>query len=452
MSELSYSLHLSSDKNRKPSSKNMAKNNTSGSTSLSNNAIQNAKQLSRVDKHNYRKYDNNSELIEIIKGTTSLYEDVKNLYLEEFEEARLEYNKEQENKGRNDRKITDYFKKISDNTKNDLACEIIIELGDKKYWDTKDDKFKHKMEEVFKEQAQDLEDVVPNFKIANATIHFDESSPHLHIVGVPFKDGMKNGMEKQVGKSDVFTKISLVNIQDKMREYCISSFNRIYNLNYSLKDKEEGRNIDINVANMRDYNKFRKEQEKHQKQLKELNDKANQLQSKSNEINDIINNLKPTIMNKNNYTISNDDIDKIKKYIEQTNDTTSNLKNSNDINIILDKYEQDLKNHSNEVKELKKKITTREDRISDLENRLDFANDTIDMLEDKVDKLQEALDYFKELWKKFIKFLQDKFFSSNRYDDFSDELHEEEIIDDDDLEIIQNEFSSNYSKDDDLER
>ena len=33
-----------------------------------------------------------------------------------------------------------------------------------------------------------------------------------------------------------------------------------------------------------------------------------------------------------------------------------------------------------------------------------------------------------------------------------DELHEEEIIDDDDLEIIQNEFSSNYSKDDDLER
>lgn len=25
-------------------------------------------------------------------------------------------------------------------------------------------------------------------------LHFDESSPHLHIVGVPFKDGMKNGM------------------------------------------------------------------------------------------------------------------------------------------------------------------------------------------------------------------------------------------------------------------
>ena len=200
---------------------------------------------------------------------------------------------------------------------------------------------------------------------------------------------------------------------------------------------------------MKDYNKFRKEQEKHKKQLKELNDKADQLQNKSSETNDIINNLKPTMMNKNNYTISNVDIDKIKKYIEQANDTTSNLKDSNDINVILDKYEQDLKNHSNDVEELKKKITTREDRISDLENRLDY---TIDMLEDKVDNLQEALDYFKELWNKFIKFLQDKFFSSNKYDDLIDELHEEEIIDDEDLEVIQNEYSSNYSKDDDLER
>ena len=74
------------------------------------------------------------------------------------------------------------------------------------------------------------------------------------------------------------------------------------------------------------------------------------------------------------------------------------------------------------------------------------------MLEDKVDKLQEALDYFKELWNKFIKFLQDKFFSSNKYDDIIDELHEEKIIDDNDLDIIQNEYSSYRSKDDDLER
>ena len=49
---------------------------------------------------------------------------------------------------------------------------------------------------------------------------------------------------------------------------------------------------------------------------------------------------------------------------------------------------------------------------------LDNANDEIDELEGKVSKLEEALSYFKELWRKCIEFLQDKFFSSNKYDDF----------------------------------
>ena len=203
------------------------------------------------------------------------------------------------------------------------------------FWGDKDDKYKKKMTEVFKEQINDLEEVVPNFKISNATIHYDESSPHLHIVGVPFKDGMKNGMEKQVGKSDVFTKVSLKNVQDKMRVYCINSFNRIYNVNYTLKEKEEGRNIDINVANMNEYKKFKREQEKYKKQLKELNNKTDELQNKSNEINNIIDSLKPTLINKNNFTISTEDIIKIKNYIEQTNNTTSNLRDANSINVIL---------------------------------------------------------------------------------------------------------------------
>ena len=85
MIELAYSLHLSSDKNRKNISKQNSKNNISGTTSLPNDAIQNAKQLSKVDKHNYRKYDNEQDLIEIVRGTSSQLDDVKKLYLSEFE-------------------------------------------------------------------------------------------------------------------------------------------------------------------------------------------------------------------------------------------------------------------------------------------------------------------------------------------------------------------------------
>ncbi|MCI8347731.1 MAG: hypothetical protein HFJ12_07320 [Bacilli bacterium] len=149
-----------------------------------------------------RKYDDEKELICTIRGTSSVVEDTKNMYLELFENARMKYNEKQT---RNDRKIENYFNHISNDNKRDLACEIIIELGDMDFW---------------------------------------------------------------VGKSDVFTKVSLQNIQDKMREYCIDSFNRIYHLNYTLKVKEDGRNVDINVANMNEYKKFKREQEKYKKQLK----------------------------------------------------------------------------------------------------------------------------------------------------------------------------------------
>lgn len=61
--ELAYSLHLGSDKNRKTSSKEIAESNSPRTTSFSNNGIQTAKQLSKVNNHNLRKYDNDTNEI-----------------------------------------------------------------------------------------------------------------------------------------------------------------------------------------------------------------------------------------------------------------------------------------------------------------------------------------------------------------------------------------------------
>ena len=249
--ELSYSLHLGNDKNKTKKARQTAKKTLSKTTSSSNNAIQNFQQLSKVNHHNLRQYDNNQEKIEIIKGSNNIVEDVKQLYLDLFEEARIEYNEKQ---NRNDRKIDNYFRHISDDDKHDLACEIIIELGDMFFWEDKELDYWKKMSNVFKNQISDLEELLPNFKIANATIHYDEHSPHLHIVGVAFKDGNKNGMKKQVGKSDVFNKTSLINIQDVMRNKCIKEFNYNYNLNATLRSKELGRNLDYSTDQM-DYYK-----------------------------------------------------------------------------------------------------------------------------------------------------------------------------------------------------
>ena len=310
--ELAYSFHLGSDKNKKNSSKASAKSNVSGTTSKSNNAIQNAGGLTKVDNHNYRKYDNKQEDILIIRGTSSLVDDVKKLYIEEFEEAKEEYNSKQT---RENRKIKDYFTHVSNNSKNDLACEIIIELGNKKYWDTKDIKFKKKMTNVFKEQVIDLETMLPNFKIASAIIHYDETSPHLHIVGVPIKVGGKNGMIKQVGKSDVFTKESLRKLQDKMRILCIESFNKEYNLTNSLKKKQKGRNRDYHISEMDNYMEMKEQLEKNQENLEKANKKSFELDNKSKEVKEIISDLKPTLIKKENYILKQEDKDKIENYV-----------------------------------------------------------------------------------------------------------------------------------------
>ena len=54
--------------------------------------------------------NNQRELIRTIYGTNDIMNDVKQVYLDEFEEARLEYNN---NQTREDRKIEDYFKKVT---------------------------------------------------------------------------------------------------------------------------------------------------------------------------------------------------------------------------------------------------------------------------------------------------------------------------------------------------
>ena len=223
--ELAYSIHLGSDKNRTNKAKEIAKTNPSGTTSFSNNAIQNAKLLSDANKHNLRDYDKNRDDIFVIYGSNNLFNDVRDLYLQEFEQAKLEYNDKQT---REDRKIKDYFNKISQDSQRDLACEIIIELGNMDFWKDKDMRYKKKMSDVYNEQVKDLMKVVPEFKVANAVIHYDETSPHMHIIGVPVKEDYKKGMKKQVAKSQIFTKSSLKVIQDEMRKHCIKSYNKFY--------------------------------------------------------------------------------------------------------------------------------------------------------------------------------------------------------------------------------
>ena len=433
--ELAYSIHLGSDKNRTNKAKEIVKTNPSGTTSFSNNAIQNAKQLSDANKHNLRYYDKNRDDIFVIYGSNNLFNDVRNLYLQEFEQAKNEYNKKQT---REDRKIKDYFNKISQDSQRDLACEIIIELGDMEFWKDKDMRYKKKMSDVYNEQVKDLMKVVPEFKVANAVIHYDETSPHMHIIGVPVKDDYKKGMKKQVAKSQIFTKNSLKVIQDEMRKCCIKSYNKFYNKTSELKKKQKGRNKDIAVKDMTDYREVKKKYEKKEKKLAEANKQTNKLDNTTKDINQILDNLKPAKFNKNNIVISNEDVEKIKNFTKDVNDTTKTVRSVNDLNMAINDFERTTFETIKEVSSLKYVIELKDNEISSLKRELSTKDKIINKLQTEKEKLKTELQKFKGFWHKLIKHFQNKigFDKDEKYKYVSDDLYKNGIFDDNDDRIV----------------
>ena len=434
--ELAYSFHLGSDKNKSRLAKKVAKDNLSGTTSLSNNAIQNAKDLSDVNKHNLRDYDNHRELIRTIYGTNDIVNDVKQVYLDEFEQARIEYNTKQ---NRDDRKIKNYFKKVCE-SQNDIACEIIIELGDMDFWNDKDERYKFKMVDVYNEQIKDLTKIVPDFKIANATIHFDETSPHIHIVGVPIIENCTRGMKKQVGKTKLFTKTSLTEIQDKMRNACIKSYNKFYDMDFKLKEKQKGRNQDINVKDMSNYREIKKQLAKKEQKLEKANAQTKELDNTSQDINKILGSLKPTLINKNNMIISSEDVQKIKNYTKDVKDITKTVRSVNDLNIAIKDFEHSTFETIREVSSLKYEIELKNKEISSLKRELSTKDKIISKLQTEKEKIKTELQKFKGFWHSIMSHFHKRicYDKDNNYKIVSDDLYKNGIFDDNDNEIANN--------------
>lgn len=437
--ELAYSFHLGSDKNKSKLAKKVAKENLSGTTSLANNAIQNAKDLSDVNKHNLRDYDNQRELIRTIYWSDDIVNDVKQLYLNEFEEARIEYNGRQT---REDRKIGYYFKKVCE-SQNDIACEIIIELGDMDFWNDKNERYRFKMVDVYNEQIKDLIKIVPDFKIANATIHFDEISPHMHIVGVPVSYDCKRGMKKQVVKSKLFTKTTLTQIQDKMRNACIKSFNKFYDMDFKLKEKQKGRNQDINVKDMGDYRAIKKQFEEKEKKLAEANKQTKKLDNTSKNINSILDNLKPTKLSRNNMVISSENVQIIKDYVENVKNTTKTIRSVNDLNMAIKDFEHSAFEIEKENRSLKYQLELKDDEIDSLKGELSAKDKIIGKLQAEKERLKQEIHKFKDFWHSIMGHFHKRicYDKDENYKIVSDDLYKSGIFTDD-----ENEFANDITR------
>lgn len=243
-------------------------------------------------------------------------------------------------------------------------------------------------------------------------------------------------MKKQAAKSQIFTKESLTRIQDKMRNCCIKSFNKVYAQNYQLKEKQKGRNQDISISEMQNYNKVKKQYEKNKKLLEQANVKTDLVNENGKHVKDIISNLKPNLVNKKNYTISQEQITSIKDYILKVEDTTKSMKKVSDLDVIIKEYEKDLNSHNKEIRKLNTTIIQKDVKIKELTENLEMAKDTISKQQKEINLLKP----FKYLWNKFIKFLKNRvrYYKDESYNKIYEELKNDNALRQEDIEKIEN--------------
>ena len=207
-------------------------------------AITSKSKLAGVAKHNLRKYKSeeySANNIFLIYGTDNLVQDVKAVYHQEFDEALKVYN---ENQTRADRRIEDYFEHVA-NKEQDMAVEIIIQIGDRAYWQQHYEN-KCYMKKIYSMMLAELQYLLTEFVVANAVVHMDEDSPHMHVVGVPVATGYKKGLSKQVSKRKVFTKEVLSEVlQDELRAVANTKVRIAFD--EQIREKSKGRNHDLSV-------------------------------------------------------------------------------------------------------------------------------------------------------------------------------------------------------------
>lgn len=345
------------------------------------NAIKNLDKIKKIDEHNNRKYKNvNNKEIDptlsneniTLRGSKNITNDVKELYKTEFAEATYNYNLKQKDERR---KVVDYLDKMNKDEKNNIAVEFIYQVGDAETWKGRSLEDKKKTKEIFEKAIDILES--KGIKVANATIHFDETSPHMHVVGVPIIEGQTRGLEKQVSQRKVLTREVLKELREETEKVFIEEYKRVYKTNDVTLKKGSEIEEHLSVEDYKNTKKMLEVAKKYgnRKELKE------EIEKKVDEVEKAIEGLE------------NDKIEKSKKI--------TNLENENK-NLTNELTNLEEKNYSlnSEVKELETSKTTKEKEKDDIEKKLDLYQQKIKAYKEQIEKDKEDAIKLEEEQKK----------------------------------------------------
>ncbi len=222
-----------------------------------------------------------------------------------------------------------------------------------------------------------------------------------------------------------------------MRINCIKSYNMVYSENSLLKQKKKGRNQDITIKDMGNYREIRQQIKKKEQKITEANNQTKKLDNTGKNINELLNNLKPTKLNKNNMIISNEDVEKIKNYTSNVKDTTQTIRSVNDLNIEIKELENSTRELRKENYSLKYQLEQKNDEINNLKQDLSLKDKIIGKLQSEKESLKEQLQKFKGFWHSIMGHFHKKicYEKDENYKIVSDDLYRNGIFTDDENQI-----------------
>ena len=335
------------------------------------NAIDSMDKIKRCDLHNNRKYKNNkNEQIDLslskynitLKGTKNITEDIRKFYKEEFGEAVYKYNQKQKDERR---KIVDYLEKIN-KERNNIAVEFIFQIGDKQDWEEVSIEDKAKTKDIFEKAIGILEK--RGIKTVNASLHLDETSPHLHLIAVPVVENQKRGLEKQVSQRQVLTLKTLYEVRKEVEEIFIKEYNKIYGTSKELK---RGCEIEEHLS-VEDY--------KDTKKILEVAKKVGDRKEFKREL-DI------------NLSELDEELKNLKEEIETKKEEQSKLTRlEKELDIVIKELKREKEEKEKEIADLQENVKSKEEIETELKEK---EKDLLE-IKNKVDKINESVEFSKE--------------------------------------------------------
>lgn len=353
--------------------------------------------LINIDRHNDRNinsadnrylqssvdFNKTKNNVVLVGDNATLVESFQKYYNSYFSEEVEKYNSLQKRK---DRKIEDYFEQVNNSKKQGLGSEIILQFGDSDFWEEVDKKVGESRKnivakEVAENQIKTLKKLLPNYQIVKATLHLDETSPHLHIVGFNVVENCKRGLKKQAVASIVENKNELYQIHNKFKKESFLEVQKILErekIDINIVEKEKGeprKHLEIE--------EFKEISENFEKINKNISEKLKSIDEKKAEKN---------LFGKVKYNFEYEEFEKIKKSLEDLRENLERQQMSNNYLESLKNYEVLKKDNDKlvfETRKLKKEI---EDFQNSKEREFSKYNDEKIKIVKNIDKLREKND------------------------------------------------------------